>query len=237
MPGLISYVILGYMMAMVLVCSDCKEKPTFQNNLQDIKKFIELEKIKRKIKNNINIREFTGNRTISDLVPTEYPPMSRPVLIISEHADSQDCMLFPLTKANVTAEEVLVQVDLWVYIKVNKMKRKETKRNNRKKNGRRLKIAATSERQKLSILSVRVKKSKWHKLQLPLSLIQTSLVSPDKNLILCLTCSRCNKRYKLVLMCKDSSVGKNSNKRPARKMSDTKTHWPFIVLHMKSQMF
>ncbi|KAK3609323.1 hypothetical protein CHS0354_026244 [Potamilus streckersoni] len=235
MARIISYFFLGYTMVMLLVYSDCKEKNTFPRNLQDIKKFIELEKIKRKIKT--NIRQFRGNITMTEVVPTEYQPIARPVLIFSEHADSQDCMLFPLTKTNVTAEEVLVQVDLWVYIKVKKMKRKETNRNKRKRNGRRLKIVATSKGQNLSILSVRVRKSKWHKIQLPLSLIQKILVNPDKNLILCLTCSRCNKRYTLVLMSKEATVGTNSKNRPKRKLSDQKSLWPFIVLHMKSQMF
>ncbi|KAL3831522.1 hypothetical protein ACJMK2_023263 [Sinanodonta woodiana] len=226
---------IGSAAFLFFVYVECKEKSTFPKTLKDIEKLVELEKIKNKIRG--NIQQIKENKSIVEPVPTTVLPSPRPVLIISERADRNDCMIFHLKNGNVVVEEAPSQVDLWVYIKESKKKKKkESKRNTTEKNkGRRLKLIVTYEEQKLSTLIVRVQKSMWHKIEMPISVIQNVFQTPNKTLNLCITCKGCNKRYKALLLHNDNSNNTKRKNRAKPKISDTNRLWPFLVLHIKSQ--
>ncbi|KAK3609324.1 hypothetical protein CHS0354_026246 [Potamilus streckersoni] len=230
MAGTSLVLIAGCYLVILVLCVDGREKATPPRDLKDIVKFIELVKIKNRIES--NIRQFTENRTVPEPVPTKHIPIPRPILIISERADSKDCMTFSLVKSNLTDGEVPAKADLWVYVKSKKTGNKSVKNKmTNKKKGRRLKLIVTGEGQKLSTLRVRVSKSKWYKIELPISVVHKVFKTHNKILHLCLICKQCNKKYHVVLLSHHKSGSRTSKSLP----NIRKEQWPFLVLHSKPQ--
>ncbi|KAL3831521.1 hypothetical protein ACJMK2_023262 [Sinanodonta woodiana] len=230
MAGTSLVLIAGCTLAILVLCIDGKEKSLPPRDLKDIVKFIELVKIKNKIES--NIRQFTENRTVPEPVPTEHAPTPRPILIISERADSKDCMMFSLEKSNVTAGVVPAKADLWVYVKSKKAGNKTTSNKlTKKKKGRKLKLIVTGEGRKLSTLRVRVSMSKWYKIELPISVVHKVFKTHNKILHLCISCKQCNKKYHVVLLSHHRSGSRTSKSLP----NIRKEEWPFLVLHSKPE--
>ena len=87
-------------------------------------------------------------------------------------------------------------------LKKRNKKRKGKKRKNRKnKKGRTVKIFVSDENKRLVIMRMRVKKTDWYMLELPISQFP-SVINHNYTRTLCIKCKRCNKKIKIDLRSK-----------------------------------
>ena len=113
-----------------------------------------------------------------------------------------------------------VRISLWVHIRKkrerNKKKKTESKnrkserarsgtskvkygkKHRRKQKGRKIKLFVSNSQKRLSTMRMRIRKSRWHSIDLPISQFPLKIFTNDTFKI-CLKCKRCNKNVKVDL--------------------------------------